>query len=198
MLMCMFSFTGKLADRVPNHLMIICGLVTFATGALLMMGADVNTPYFSVVIFVMIGRFGQALILPAMNASALRSMPPDKLNRASGGINFMRQFGGALGINGLVAFMEQRTLMHSESLAATQTAGNAASRELLENVRGLLNESGVPEAAHSSGALHYLGQVVQAQANTLGFQDGFMILAVIFLMAMVPAYILGKSRATKV
>ncbi len=198
MLMCMFSFTGKLADRVPNHLMIICGLVTFATGALLMMGADVNTPFFSVVIFVMIGRFGQALILPAMNASALRSMPPDKLNRASGGINFMRQFGGALGINGLVAFMEQRTLMHSESLAATQTAGNAASRELLENVRGLLNESGVPEAAHSSGALHYLGQVVQAQANTLGFQDGFMILAVIFLMAMVPAYILGKSRTTKV
>lgn len=198
MLMCLFSFTGKLADRVPNHLMIICGLVTFAAGALLMMGADVNTPFWSVVIFVMIGRFGQALILPAMNASALRSMPPDKLNRASGGINFMRQFGGALGINGLVAFMEQRTLMHSESLAATQTAGNAASRELLDNVQGLLHESGVPEAVHSSGALHYLGQVVQAQANTLGFQDGFMILAVIFLMAMVPAYILGKARTTKV
>ncbi len=198
MLMCLFSFTGRLADRVPNDLLIMFGLGTFAAGAFLMMGADVNTPFLSVVIFVMIGRFGQSLILPAMNASALRSMPPDKLNRASGGINFMRQFGGALGINGLVAFMEQRTLIYSESFVATQTAGNAASRELLQAVTGLLNESGVSEAAHSPGALYYLGQVVQAQANTLGFQDGFLVLAVVFILAMIPAYILGKARTTKV
>ena len=110
----------------------------------------------------------------------------------------MRQFGGALGINGLVAFMEQRTLIYSESFVATQTAGNAASRELLQAVTGLLNESGVSEAAHSPGALYYLGQVVQAQANTLGFQDGFLILAVVFILAMIPAYILGKARTTKV
>ena len=198
MLMCLFSFTGRLADRVPNDLLIMVGLGTFALGALLMWGADVNTPFWSIIVFVMIGRFGQSLILPAMNASALRSMPPDKLNRASGGINFMRQFGGALGINGLVAFMELRTQMHSEALAATQTAGNAVSQELLDGVQGLLNESGVPEAVHSPGALHYLGQVVQAQANTLGFQDGFMILAVVFILAMIPAYILGKARTTKV
>ena len=191
MLMCLFSFTGRLADRVPNDLLIMFGLGTFAAGALLMMGADVNTPFWSVVIFVMIGRFGQSLILPAMNASALRSMPPDKLNRASGGINFMRQFGGALGINGLVAFMEQRTLIY-RSFAATQTAGNAASRELLQGVTGLLNESGVPAATHSPGALHYLGQVVQAQANTLGFQDGFLILAIVFILAMIPAYIRAR------
>ncbi|MEC8138211.1 MAG: MFS transporter, partial [Pseudomonadota bacterium] len=91
-----------------------------------------------------------------------------------------------------------RTQMHSEALAATQTAGNAASRELLDGVQGLLNKSGVPEAVHSPGSLHYLGQVVQAQANTLGFQDGFMILAMVFILAMIPAYILGKARTTKV
>ena len=38
----------------------------------------------------------------------------------------------------------------------------------------LLDESGVPVALHQSGALHYLGNVIQAQAATLGFQDGFM------------------------
>ena len=198
MLMCLFFFTGRLADRVPNDLLIMFGLGTFSAGAFLMMTADVNTPFWSVIIFVMIGRFGQSLILPAMNASALRSMPPDKLNRASGGINFMRQFGGALGINGLVAFMEQRTLIYSESFAATQTADNAASRELLQGVVGLLNEAGVSEAARSPGAIYYLGQVVQAQANTLGFQDGFMVLAAVFILAMIPAYILGKARTTKV
>lgn len=198
MLMFLFSFTGRLSDRLPNDLLIIAGLVTFAAGALLLMTADVNTPFLSIIIFVMIGRFGQSLILPAMNASAIRAVPPEKLNRASGGINFMRQFGGALGVNGLVAYMELRTSFHSEAFTATQTADNAASREMLGGVRTMLAEAGVPEAIQQSGALHYLGDVIQAQAMTVGFQDGFRVLAVIFILAMIPAYILGKARTTKV
>ena len=198
MLIFLFSFTGRLSDKFPNDLLIIFGLFTFAAGAFLLMTADVNTPFLSMIVFVMIGRFGQSLILPAMNASALRAVPSDKLNRASGGINFMRQFGGALGVNGLVAYMELRSSYHSQAFTETQTADNAASRELLSGVRTLLNESGVPEAIQQSGALHYLADVVYAQASTLAFQDGFRILAVVFLLAMIPAWILGKARKTKV
>ncbi|MEC8205067.1 MAG: MFS transporter [Pseudomonadota bacterium] len=51
MLMCLFSFTGRLADRVPNDLLIMVGLGTFALGALLMWGADVNTPFWSIIVF---------------------------------------------------------------------------------------------------------------------------------------------------
>ena len=155
---------------MSNDLLIMIGLGTFALGALLMWGADVNTPFWSIIVR-MIGLPGK-LDLAGDECVRLTITPPDKLNRASGGINFMRQFGGALGINGLVAFMELRTQMHSEALAATQTAENVASRELLGGVQGLLNESGVPEAVHSPGALHYLGQVVQAQANTLASKMG--------------------------
>ena len=52
-------FHRTAGDQVPNDLLIMIGLGTFALGALLMWGADVNTPL-SIIVFVMIGRFGQA------------------------------------------------------------------------------------------------------------------------------------------
>ncbi len=194
LLMAVFPVTGRLADRVPHHLPIMFGLVLFALGAGLMMGADVNTAFWSVALFTVIGRLGQSFILPSLNASALRALPPDRLNRGSGTINFLRQLGGAVGVNGLVAFIEQRTQFHADALTATQTSGNAASRAFLEGVGRILGESGVAETLRAPGALHYLGQVVQAQAKTMGFQDGFMVLAVVFLLALGPAWILGRAR----
>ncbi len=194
MLILLFPFTGRLTDKLPHHLLIITGLVTFAAGAMLMVGADSNTPLLSLILFVMIGRFGQSLVLPAMNASALRAMASEQLNRASGGINFMRQLGGALGVNGLVALTEQRIYFHGEALAATQTAGNPASRDLLDGIRGLLGTAGVPEPLHQPGALNYLSEVIHAQASVFGFQDGFLVLAIVFLLAMVPAWILGRTK----
>ena len=129
--------------------------------------------------------------MPTINVSALRALPPEQLNRGSGTINFIRLMGGAVGVNGFVVFIEQRAEFHSVALAATQTPSNVVSRELLERIGSLLGNVGVPEAARAPGALHYLGRVIEAQANTLGFQDGFMLITGIFLGALIPAWVLG-------
>jgi hypothetical protein len=42
--------------------------------------------------------------------------------------------------------------------------------------------------------LHYLGQVVYAQASTLGFQDAFLSLAVLATVALVPAWYLSRTE----
>jgi hypothetical protein len=170
------------------------GLLFFATGAILMAGADVNTTFWSVAIFTMIGRFGMALIMPPLVSSALKTLSPEDLSRGSGALNFIRQLGGSCGINILVIWMEQRTQLYNDVLTATQTPANAASGEWIARVRELLNASGVPEALHHSGALYYLGSVVEAQAGTLGFQDGFVFIAAVFICALIPTWILKRAR----
>ena len=102
--------------------------------------------------------------------------------------------GGAFGVSGVVVFMEQRTQFHVDALAATQTPGNTISRDLLDQVGLLLGEFGVPAAIRESGALHYLGDVVTAQASTLGFKDGFLIISIVYIAALLPAWVLGRSR----
>ncbi|MDA0663808.1 MAG: MFS transporter, partial [Proteobacteria bacterium] len=139
-------------------------------------------------------RFGMAFISPALMASAMRSVPTDKLNAGSGTINFFRQLGGAMGINTLVVALELRTQFHIDAMTATQTAGNAATRELLARIEGLLSEGGIPLAIQTPLSLNHLGQVLHAQAQTKGFQDGFMLIAIVFIVALIPAYILSQAR----
>jgi hypothetical protein len=146
------------------------------------------------VIYVIVGRIGQSIMLPAINVSALGALPPEKLNNGSGTINFIRLMGGAFGVNLLVVFMEERTDLHAVALTVTQTYDNAASRELLNHVRNLLSHGGAPEGLLRPGSLHFLGRVIEAQANTLGFKDGFMIIAVVFVCALVPALMLRKTK----
>jgi len=67
---------------------------------------------------------------------------------------------------------------------------------MLDQVGAIMGEAGVPEALHNSGALHYLGKVIEAQALTLGYQDGFIMISVVFVLALIPAWILGKAKPT--
>ena len=191
--------SGRLSDRHPPQYLIIFGLGLFSLSMFMMAGTDIDTRVWTVVIFIFIGRLGLALVVPSMNGAALGSLPPGKLTEGTGALNFFLLLGGAFGVNTLVVIMEQRTQFHSDLLAATQTAGNATTREMLDSVQGLLGAAGVPRSMHNSVALDYLGKVVHAQANTMGFQDGFVAIGLVFLVAMIPATILGWTlrRANK-
>src|SRR3546814_2500910 len=127
--------------------------------------------------FTLVNRFGLAMTMPPLNTAALRALRPDQVSQGSGAINFVRMLGGACGVNLLVVFLEMRTRFHAEALTATQSFANATSRELLGSVEGILAQTGVSEAHQLPGALHYLGQMVYAQASALAFQDTFLAAA---------------------
>jgi MFS transporter, DHA2 family, multidrug resistance protein len=193
-LMFMFPVAGRLVDAFPVRYLAMFGLAVFAVGALLLRSTDVNTAYWTLAFYVVVGRMGMSIMMPAINVTALRSLTPEQLNQGSGVINFIRLMGGACGVNSLVAYMERRTEFHGAALTATQTPENTASRELLGQVADILSAVGVPEAIVQPGALHFLGRVVEAQASTMGFKDGFMILTVVFVLALIPAWTMGRSK----
>ena len=190
----MAPFTGWMSDRVPSQFPIMGGLILFVIGAFLLAGADVNTVFWTMALFAVVGRTGMGFISAPLVSTALRAVTSEELSQASGTLNFCRQLGGALGINTLVAWLEIRTQFHSDALTATQVADNAATRELLEQTSRLLAEGGIAESMRQALALDHLGQMIQAQADTLAFQDGFRLVALVFLVALIPAWVLGRSR----
>lgn len=185
--------TGRIADRLPDHVPVMVGLACFAVGSALMAGSDVDTPFWTFAAFAVIGRLGMAFILPSLSATALRVLPPEDLNKGSGSVNFIRQLGGAAGTNLIVVWLQLRTHFHAEVLAATQTAANDTSRIFLGHVGSQLDAAGIPAPLQHPLALDYLGKVVYAQAQTMGFQDCFLVLAVVFVVALFPAWLLRKA-----
>lgn len=187
-------FTGMLADRLEPGKAMMFGLLILGVGTLPMAWADVNTPLYVVMFYGAIGRFGTTFVQPFLMNTALRSLEREKLNAGAGTVNFVRQTGGSLGTNAWVVFVDQRTFFHSDGFAATQDSSNAASRELISGITRLLNEAGVAEAVQLPGAFHYLGEVIYAQGITRAFQDGFVVLAAAYLIAVLPAWVLSRSR----
>ena len=186
---------GYISDRAPARTMIICGLLCFAISSYWMSIVDANTSFWLLVWLVVMSRIGLALIKPALNLSALRPLPPDLLSHGAGMINFARQLGGAFGVNSLSMMLDIRTMFHSNSLTSTQSADNSATAELLTQMKALLAQAGLAADVQSAAALNYLGKVVYAQASTMGFRDSFLICAVIFTIALIPAWIMGMQRA---
>lgn len=187
--------TGRLADRFPAHTIIIAGLVIFAASTLMMADSDVDTVYWSIAFYLFVGRVGVALISPSLNSAALAALPASQINRGAGAVNLCLMLGGSCGINTLVVILERRVEFHSNAFTSTQTSGNNATLEMLDGVRGLLNAGGVPDALLDSLALDYLGEVVNAQANTLGFQDGFIAVGVVSMCSIIPVLLLRRKQS---
>ncbi len=113
-------------------------------------------------------------------------------------MNFIRQLGGAFGTVLFVAFLETRSRFHAEALTATQDYANHTTDRLITLVKFILHRAGLPDTTQRSGALEYLGAVVQAQSETLAFQDTFMIVAGVALLALFPAFLLSRTQRRKV
>ena len=194
MLAFIFPLAGRLSDAMPASTMIIGGLVLFALGFALMVAADADTTFWTLVGMVMVSRLGLGFINPSLNATALKALPPDKVRQGAGVANFMRQLGGAFGINLIVAFFEVRTRFHADALTATQDWGNRTTERLLTQIEQLMQRSGLPFQQQKAAALEFLGNMVNAQAQMLAFSDTFIVIAIVALLALIPAALLSRSQ----
>lgn len=190
----LMPLAGYLSDRVPARTLIITGLLCFSVSSYWLSGADANMSFWTIAWAVIISRVGLSLIKPALNVAALRSLQPELLGHGAGMINFSRQLGGAFGVNLLSVTLDRRTFFHTDVMTSLQTSGNSAAAELLRTMEGILARAGAPPELQSAGALDYLGRVVHAQAYTMGFRDSFLVVAVVFTLGLIPAWIMGRTK----
>ncbi len=194
MLAFIFPLAGRLSDAMPASTMIIGGLLLFALGFAWMTTADVDTTFWTLVGMVMVSRLGLGFINPSLNASSLKALPVDKVRQGSGVANFMRQLGGAFGINLMVAFFEIRTRFHADALTATQDWRNRTTERMLTQLEQLLQRSGLPHQQQKAGAIDYLATIVQSKAQIMAFSDTFIVVGVVALAALIPAAMLSRSQ----
>ena len=193
-LLLFFPLVGRISDSVPPHLVIGVGLLFYCIAFSGLASADVNTPFWTFVFWTLFIRIGLASTTPIVNATALKAVSGSLVNQASGTINLMRMLGSAFGMNCVIAFMEIRIPFHGEAFAAMQSKSNSASSTLLEITQSLLQEAGVSDSDRHAGALYYFGEVLYAQASTLGFQDAFLTLGMIALAGLIPVSILARFK----
>ncbi len=188
-------FTGRASDKMPAPVVMTIGLIIICTGTAMLTTADANTVFWYVAVALLVGRFGSALTNPAINTTAISALDAEQMRQGAGVTNLFLMFGGSSGISIYVIVLELRTEFHANTLAATQTSGNETTAALLREVSTTLSRAGLSDATQYGAAMQYLDAVVIAQANALGFQDSFILLALVTLVPMLPvAYLLRSHR----
>lgn len=170
-LAAVFPFSGRLSDRLPARRLIVAGLSMFAVAHVVLAFTGPATGFWMLALWILVGRVGLGVMLPALNLGALRRLPDALMQQGSGVINFARMLGGAFGVNGFAILLESR-------------AG------------GYLREAGLPvtdlhrfyDAAGGAAASISPAEVT---ALTMAFRDSFLSLALLFLVCMAPAWAMG-------
>jgi EmrB/QacA subfamily drug resistance transporter len=190
-----FPLAGRLTDRTPPYLPVTLGLVVFAASAFLMAQADTNTSFAAFAWWLVIGRVGLAFIMTSLNAGALGAVPHQLLGQASGAINFVRQLGGALGVNLLSIVLERRSQLYVQAFTASQDAANSVTADALRSLSSLYARGGLPDAIGRAASVEFLGRAIAAQGSMMAFRDSFLIVGAIFVLAVVPALLIRRHAS---
>ena len=108
---------GRLTDRVEPRYVIVGGLVLFALSSLLLAFSSAATAFWLLALWLVIGRAGLGMLIPALNVGAVQSLSGTELAYASSSVNFVRQLGGAAGVNLLAVALEWRLAAHGPAMA---------------------------------------------------------------------------------
>jgi len=195
-MLLVFPIAGRLSDKVPAAIMIGIGMAVFAWSSWLMTNSNVHTAFWSLAWWSVLSRVGLGLVFPAISSGALKVLPRHLLGQGSGASNFIRQLGGAFGVNLLTVFIERRTIMHADAFAATQTSDNSTTMELLREIASLMHASGLPETQLMPAAATFLGQTVVIQSSNAAFQDAFLVVCGIFLIALIPTWFMWRAPSS--
>jgi EmrB/QacA subfamily drug resistance transporter len=99
---------GRLTDRMHAAPIVVAGLALFAVSSLLLAFATATTGFVLLALWLVIGRIGLGMLIPALNVGAVQSLSGTELAYASAAVNFVRQLGGAIGVNLLAVVLEWR------------------------------------------------------------------------------------------
>ena len=103
------SFVGGwLSDRQSAALLLVSGLLIFALSAAGFGWLEQGASFAVLCFWACVGRVGLGLLLPALSTGSLDILSAQELALGAGAITFVRQLGGAFGVNLLTFFLEWR------------------------------------------------------------------------------------------
>lgn len=187
---CFMFFGAPLAARlstlVDQRYVIGVGFGFFALGLWLLSGVSSTWGFDELFLPQAMRGFAILLcIVPAVGLS-LSSVPQSELKSASGLFNLCRNLGGAVGIALVNTWLQDDTRIHLLQISESMAGDPAAAESTLSQITALIARSGVTdEALAQLMAQSQLARVVIREALTLAFADVFLLMAGLFVCALV-------------
>jgi MFS transporter, DHA2 family, multidrug resistance protein len=183
---------GMLSTKMDPRAMMAIGFFGFACGTYLMTGLTADWDFYELLVPQILRGCSLMLCMVPINNVALGTLPPQRIQNASGLYNLTRNLGGAVGLAVINTMLTQRSDEHYARLSEHVNYGNPAALSWLESVGANFDAYGIDG---SSAALAKLSGIVTQQATVMSFIDVFMGLTGLFASLILLVMMISKPKA---
>ena len=110
------ALVGRLLDRKPHYPLATLGFALLSVSLALNLSVGLDSLWRVLAAWVLLGRIGLGMILPAMHLGTLRGVAPELVSQAASVSSFTRVLGGAIGVSLCGTVLEWRLAAHGDSL----------------------------------------------------------------------------------
>ena len=180
-----------LMRRFDARLVLVIGLAAFGVAGLLGTQITHDWSLGDFVPMALLHSLGQTFTLTPIIVLALANADPTRSTAFAAYIQVMRLGGAEIGISLMATWLRVREQTHSNFIGQHIVNGSADVNQMLAKMSGYFSSHDSSEAP--ARALGVLSSIVQREANTLAYIDGFWLTVWFAIIALVLSALIGPS-----
>jgi EmrB/QacA subfamily drug resistance transporter len=185
---------GRLADVIDPRGPIFLGILLQAAAMYYFGLTSLEVSTLWLTFLVIIYRMSFGCVHTPLTSIVFNTLPKDRLSMGSGLDGIHRGFASAFGIALGSTILEQRTMVHLIGLGEGHDVATLSVREAAATVAHLLMQAGEWGGAAGGKTLAVLREHLLQQARLAAYQDTFLLLCAVTLLALLPALLSHVSR----
>ncbi|MDF3814337.1 MULTISPECIES: DHA2 family efflux MFS transporter permease subunit [Rhodopseudomonas] len=178
--------------RAPPVAIVPFGIAIFMTAMWLLSGSNAESGYPDLVPTLVLRGFGMGLLFIAITIICLGELTGAEIPHGVGLFNLGRQMGGLIGVAFLATFLDHHMALSRMVIVSNLGQGSPVVTRALKGMeQGFASGGMAPEQA-TSAALAALNRMVTGQAAAISFNEAFLSVALLFVVA-VPCLLVVKA-----
>jgi MFS transporter, DHA2 family, multidrug resistance protein len=163
--------------------MVPFGIICFMTSMWMLSGSTSESGLPDMVPALLLRGLGLGLLFVSLTVGTLRDLRPEVLAQGVALFNIGRQMGGQIGVASLATYLDHQNALNRTVLAEQLAPGNPTLADRQETITALLTARGYPAEEAGAAATAVIQKVFVQQVATLSFNECFLAIALLFLVA---------------
>lgn len=181
---------GRLQAKVDLRLLLAFGIALSAYGMWENSKLTAESGFWELLAPQALRGIGLMMCMIPMTGLAMGTLPPERVQNASGLFNLTRNLGGAFGLALINTLINQGRDLHRTELAAAVSSGHADVQGWLDQTAATLSMQGIADPA--AAALSRLAGMVEREATMMALDNVFVWMAAAFAL-LLPLILLAKQ-----
>ena len=183
---------GRLSDRLSPQVLVIAGLVLYATTFASFAGINELATPLMMTIFLCFRQIAEGCTTGPNNLTALRSLPEDRVMMAAGLMGLIRSIANIMGTSSATILWDVRYGRHMQHYMENSPLGAFGLTAAIREVQNLLAWTGELATQIPAQAMAVVHRRLLAEASTAAWQDYLLFNALMALLAIIPALLVSS------